>query len=151
MKKVFAAYVAVFVMVNLIVHWCGAWIIPLTTMACVAANMLGRDKLLLEGGAKFSIGACTVAGLLTCLVLPDAGQVAIASLAAVVCSAIVSAIAWGFFPDGHWKNNIISAVADALVFPTVAFGAFLPLVSLGQFAGKFIAVSVIAYLMRNKW
>ena len=33
-------------------------------------------------------------------------------------------------------SNVFGALIDSLVFPTVAFGAFLPLIVLGQFAAK---------------
>jgi hypothetical protein len=33
-------------------------------------------------------------------------------------------------------SNVASAMVDSIVFPTIAFGAFLPLIVLGQFAAK---------------
>ena len=33
-------------------------------------------------------------------------------------------------------SNIFSAAADSLIFPTIAFGGFMPLIVLGQFAAK---------------
>jgi len=33
-------------------------------------------------------------------------------------------------------SNVLSAAADSLLFPTIAFGSFLPLIVLGQFAAK---------------
>ena len=36
-------YVAVFVIINLIVNHCGPWVIPITTVAAVCANMMIRS------------------------------------------------------------------------------------------------------------
>ena len=71
----------------------------------------------------------------------NAGMIAVASLAAFGVAGIVDAIVYQFLHDKQWMvkvngSNIFSALADSLVFPTIAFGGFLPLIVLGQFTAK---------------
>jgi uncharacterized PurR-regulated membrane protein YhhQ (DUF165 family) len=71
----------------------------------------------------------------------NAGQIALASFAAFAAAATVDAVVYqllGKYP--RWLringSNIPSAFVDSLVFPTLAFGGFLPAVVLGQFLAK---------------
>ena len=71
----------------------------------------------------------------------NAGIIAVASLAAFGVAGVVDAIVYQFLHNKKWMvkvngSNIFSALADSLVFPTIAFGGFLPLIVLGQFAAK---------------
>lgn len=84
------AYVAVFVIINLIVNHCGPWVIPITTVAAVCVNMMIRDFLLYDGGLKWSATTCAAAGAITVLINYEAGMVAIASFVAVVSGALIS-------------------------------------------------------------
>ena len=88
----------------------------------------------------------------------NAGMIAVASLAAFGVAGMVDAIVYQFLHDKKWMvkvngSNIFSALADSLVFPTIAFGGFLPLIVLGQFtakvAGGFIWSWIIAKVSKK--
>jgi uncharacterized PurR-regulated membrane protein YhhQ (DUF165 family) len=71
----------------------------------------------------------------------DAGQIALASFVAFAAAATVDAVVYhllGNYP--RWLringSNVPSALVDSLVFPTLAFGGFMPLIVLGQFLAK---------------
>lgn len=71
----------------------------------------------------------------------NAGMIAIASLVAFGIAGAVDAITYQFLYKKSWMvkvngSNVFSAAADSLVFPTIAFGGFLPLIVLGQFIAK---------------
>ena len=85
-----SAYVAIFTIVNLIVYYCGAWVIPITTSVCVAANMMLRDRVFCGKGLKFSAAIAAAAGLCTFAINHGALTVAIASFTAVVVGAFVA-------------------------------------------------------------
>ena len=75
------------------------------------------------------------------LINRNAGMIAIASLAAFGVAGLVDAVAYQFLYNQKWMvkvngSNIFSAAADSLVFPTIAFGGFMPLIVLAQFAAK---------------
>ncbi len=71
----------------------------------------------------------------------NAGIIAVASLAAFGVAGVVDAIVYQFLHDKKWMvkvngSNIFSALADSMIFPTIAFGGIMPLIMLGQFAAK---------------
>lgn len=146
-------YIAVFASINLIVAHVGPWVIPITTIAAVCANMFIRDFLLYDGGLKWSASTCSVAGLITVAINYDAGMVAIASFVAVVSGALISGGVYrvlpGNFDSKRWPANIASAIGDALIFPTLSFMVFMPEISAMQFISKMTAVTVITIIMRR--
>lgn len=94
------------------------------------------DRLLPKMAALIAAGSA-----LSWLLNREAGQIAVASFAAFAAAATVDAIVYqllGKYPRWLRVNgsNVPSALVDSLVFPTLAFGSFLPLIVLGQFAAK---------------
>lgn len=47
-------------------------------------------------------------------------------------------------------SNIASAAVDSVVFPTVAFGSFLPIVTLGQFVAKVLGGFIWSLILNRK-
>ena len=141
-----SAYVAIFTIVNLIVYYCGAWVIPITTSVCVAANMMLRDRVFCGKGLKFSAAIAAAAGLCTFAINHGALSVAIASFTTVVVGAFVAGLMFKLLKSkmpierARPIANTCSAVTDSLIFPTISFLAFLPFVSAEMFASKFISV-----------
>jgi hypothetical protein len=83
----------------------------------------------------------------------DAGQIALASFVAFAAAATVDAVVYhllGNYP--RWLringSNVPSALVDSLVFPTLAFGGFLPLVVLGQFLAKTVGGFIWSLVFR---
>ena len=149
-----SAYVAIFTIVNLIVYYCGAWVIPITTSVCVAANMMLRDRVFCGKGLKFS-AAAAAAGLCTFAINHGALTVAIASFTAVVVGAFVAG--WAFkllknkvaIEKARPIANTCSAVTDSILYPTIAFMAFLPFVSVEMFASKFLSVLFYTFIINK--
>lgn len=138
-------YLAAAVAANLAVAaWGPAATLPAAAL-CIGCDLTARDALheRWEGpGLVGRLGALIAAGsALTYLASPAAGRVALASLLAFAVSATVDSLAYGALRQ-HIPlvrvngSNLASALADSLVFPTVAFGALLPWVILGQFVAK---------------
>jgi uncharacterized PurR-regulated membrane protein YhhQ (DUF165 family) len=79
--------------------------------------------------------------LFTYLLNTSAGPVAIASFVAFALAGIADTITYHLLKDRARMvkingSNVVSALVDSVVFPTMAFGAFMPLIILGQFAAK---------------
>ena len=150
-----SAYVAIFTIVNLIVYYCGAWVIPITTSVCVAANMMLRDRVFCGKGLKFSAAIAAAAGLCTFAINHGALTVAIASFTAVVVGAFVAGGAFKLLKNkvaiekARPIANTCSAVTDSLIYPTIAFMTFLPLVSVEMFASKFLSVLFYTYIINK--
>lgn len=74
---------------------------------------------------------------------PSAGRISIASVVAFAASGLTDALAYQAL-RGRSRlarvngSNLVSSLVDSLLFPTIAFGAVLPLICAGQFAAKVI-------------
>ncbi len=87
------------------------------------------------------------------MVNQNAAQVALASFAAFAASGAADAIVYHALRNRAWMikvngSNLASAAVDSLVFPTLAFGALLPLVVLGQFIAKVAGGAMWAVVLR---
>lgn len=95
-----------------------------------------REHLALKMGALILAG-----GLISYAVNHHAAQIAIASTVAFVLAATLDSLTYVALE--RWprlarinSSNLVGALTDSLVFPTLAFGGFLPLITLGQFVAK---------------
>lgn len=150
-----SAYVTIFTIVNLIVYYCGAWVIPITTSVCVAANMMLRDRVFCGKGLKFSAAIAAAAGLCTFAINHGALTVAIASFTTVVVGAFVAGGAFKLLKNkvaiekARPIANTCSAVTDSILYPMIAFMAFLPFVSVEMFASKFLSVLFYTFIINK--
>lgn len=89
----------------------------------------------------------------------NAGPIALASFLAFAGASVVDTIVYQFLHNKPWMvkvngSNLFSAMADSLIFPTIAFGWFMPLIVLGQFAAKvaggFIWAAIINWFRIKK-
>ena len=87
----------------------------------------------------------------------DAGRIAIASLIAFAAAGLVDLVVYQWARSRvrriHAVNNsnILSALTDSLVFPTLAFGSFLPWITLGQWAAKVGGGLVWLWILRRRF
>jgi uncharacterized PurR-regulated membrane protein YhhQ (DUF165 family) len=98
-------------------------------------------------------GLIAATGLLTYVLNPAAGMIAIASAVSFTAAAVVD---WGVFikASGTWfarstKSNIAGAAVDSLIFPTLAFGVLMPHIVALQFAAKVAGGAVWAWLIQR--
>lgn len=108
-----------------------------------------KDKLVLKMGMLISAGS-----LLSYALNKNSGMIAIASMGAFSCAAIVDTIIYHLLHNRTFLvrvnvSNIGSALIDSIVFPTIAFGGFLPLVTLGQFIAKIVGGAIWALIIKN--
>ena len=95
-----------------------------------------NDKLLLKMLILIFLGS-----LISYILNRNALQIAIASFIAFFCAGIVDFISYSLLYKKRWLiksngSNIFSALTDSIIFPTLAFGTFMPIIILGQFAAK---------------
>ncbi|HRQ42259.1 MAG TPA: VUT family protein [Chloroflexota bacterium] len=138
-------YLVTIVLANLSVVAFGPSMVIVNAFLFIGLDLTARDhlhdtwrgnKLVLKMIALIATGS-----ILSWLLNRNAGQIALASFVAFATAATVDAIVYhllGKYP--RWLringSNIPSALVDSLVFPTLAFGAFLPVIVLGQFLAK---------------
>jgi uncharacterized PurR-regulated membrane protein YhhQ (DUF165 family) len=133
-------YAAAMTLANLSVAQFGPWVSPINSFFLIGLDLSLRDWLhvRLKAWQMFLLIAGT--GLLTYVLNPAAGQIAVASSMAFTLAALVD---WTTFTKlgGSWMrrsngSNIAGAAVDSLVFPTVAFGVLMPHIVAMQFIAK---------------
>jgi uncharacterized PurR-regulated membrane protein YhhQ (DUF165 family) len=146
-----AVYAAAMVLANLSVAAFGPWVSPINAFVLIGLDLALRDWLHVRL-RMWQMGALIAStGVLTYLLNPAAGQIAVASAAAFTAAALVD---WGAFLKlrGSWLfrangSNVAGAAVDSLVFPTLAFGALMPGVVLAQFVAKVAGGAIWSYLL----
>jgi hypothetical protein len=142
---VIAVYLAAIVAANLSVAMFGPAASILNAFLFIGLDLTTRDALhdrwhddhlILRMGALIAVG-----GAISFALNAGAGQIAVASTVAFALAATVDGLVYAALGDRAYLvrvngSNIPAAAVDSLVFPTIAFGSFLPLVVLGQFAAK---------------
>lgn len=138
-------YLLAAVLANLSVAYFGPSSTIVNAFLFIGLDLTARDKLHDAWQGKYlwvkMFLLIAVGSGISYLLNRNAGMIAVASLAAFGVAGVVDAIVYQFLHDKKWMvkvngSNIFSALADSLVFPTIAFGGFLPLIVLGQFAAK---------------
>ena len=148
-----AAYAAAMIAANLSVATFGPWVSPINAFILIGLDLALRDWLHVRLRI-WQMGVLIAGtGVLTYLLNPAAGQIAVASSVAFTAAALVD---WTTFAKlrGTWLlrangSNVAGAAVDSLVFPTLAFGALMPQIVLAQFAAKVAGGAIWAYIFNR--
>ena len=138
---------------NLSVAAFGPAISPLNAFLFIGLDLVLRDWLhvRLKLWQMGTLIAST--GLLTYLLNPASGKIAIASAVAFTTAAIVD---WAVFArlKGSWVkrangSNVVGAAVDSIIFPTLAFGVLMPHIVSLQFAAKVFGGFLWSLILKN--
>lgn len=149
-------YICAIVIANLAVAHFGPWFSPINSFVLIGLDLSLRDHLherWRDGGLwPRMLALISAAGAVSYILNPAAGQIAIASVvafctAALVDSIVYQAVARRSFMERANISNTAGALADSLIFPTVAFGALLPQIVAMQFAAKLFGGAIWALLI----
>jgi uncharacterized PurR-regulated membrane protein YhhQ (DUF165 family) len=149
-------YIAALVLANLLVAWLGPWFSPINAFVLIGLDLSLRDKLheqwendrlILKMG-----GLILVASVVSYLVNPTAGTIALASFVAFAFSMIADTITYHFLRHKSWVirsngSNIAGAAVDSIAFPTIAFGGLMIEIVLLQFLAKVFGGFIWAWLL----
>jgi queuosine precursor transporter len=147
------AYAVSMTVANLLVMQFGPAITPINAFFLIGLDLTLRDWLHVRL-RPWQMGALIFgAGLLTWILNPAAQHIAIASAVAFAAGALID---WLVFSksSGSWatrsfKSNVAGAAVDSLIFPTLAFGALMPLIVLAQFTAKVVGGAVWALILNR--
>ena len=151
-------YIAAMTGANLLVAWLGPWFSPINAFFLIGLDLTLRDKLHdAWQGRHLALkigGLVVVAGLISYLLNPASGKIAVASITAFVCAMTVDSLVYQLMRHRKWvqranSSNIAGAATDSLLFPTIAFGGLLPHIVLLQFAAK-VAGGAVWSLVLNR-
>lgn len=150
-----AIYGSAMILANLSVAAFGPAISPVNAFVLIGLDLALRDWLHVRLKAWQMLALILATGLLTYLLNPAAGKIAIASACAFTAAAVVD---WATFfkLKGSWLyrangSNIAGAAVDSLIFPTLAFGALMPHIVAMQFVAKVAGGSLWAYILNKRF
>lgn len=138
-------YLVAIIAANLITAHFGPAASVFNAFALIGLDLTARDKLhdaWNGNGLVWKMGALIATGsALSWLFNRNAGMIAIASFSAFASAAIVDTLIYQVLHKRSFMvkvngSNLFSAAVDSAVFPTLAFGGLMPLVTLGQFVAK---------------
>jgi len=146
-------YALAMTIANLSVATFGPAVSPINAFVLIGLDLALRDWLHVRLKV-WQMGALIVAtGVMTYVLNPAAGMIAIASAAAFTSAAVVD---WSVFAKlrGSWLfrangSNVAGAAVDSLLFPTIAFGALMPHIVLAQFVAKVAGGAVWAWIIKK--
>ena len=92
-------------------------------------------------------------GIITWGVNPAAKHIAIASAVAFLVSALADWATYSALRNRPWMvrsngSNVVGALVDSVIFPTLAFGSFMPAIIAAQFGAKVAGGAVWSFIMR---
>ena len=149
-------YLAAIVAANLTVAMWGPSMTIVNAFLFIGLDLTARDKLhdaWHGNGLVWKMGALIAAGsLLSWLLNQNAAQIALASFVAFAAASVVDTVAYHLLRHRVWwqrvnGSNVLSAAVDSVLFPTIAFGALLPVIVLGQFAAKVLGGAVWSWIL----
>lgn len=147
-------YVLAICAANFSVHVFGPLVTPLNAFLFIGLDFVIRDKLHERIGILRMFCLIAIAGVISFAVNPATDMIAIASVAAFALAATADATVYQALIKKPWLvksngSNIASSAVDSVVFPLIAFGAFLPWVVAGQFIAKVFGGAIWSWLLRG--
>lgn len=125
---------------NISVATFGPWISPINSFVLIGLDLALRDWLHFKIKTWQMLILILISGVITYFLNPSAEKIAIASSCAFTAAALTD---WFIFSiaKGSWVkraniSNIGGAAVDSILFPTMAFGIFMPGIVAMQFASK---------------
>jgi len=138
-------YITGVVAANLLVAKLGPWSSPIIAFFLIGMDLSLRDYLherwAGRGLAARMAALIASAGGISYLLNPASGMIAIGSVAAFCAAALVDGAVYQALIRRRFlvrsnASNAGGALVDSLLFPTIAFGTFLPAIIALQFAMK---------------
>lgn len=153
------AYLAAIVAANLSVARFGPSAIVFNAFVFIGVDLTARDRLhdAWHGRWLWSRMATLIAAgsLMSWIVNRDAGQIALASFVAFAVAGAMDTCAYALLSRRSWwqrvnGSNVVSAAADSLVFPALAFGVLMWPIVAGQFIAKVAGGAMWSVILRRR-
>jgi hypothetical protein len=154
-----ALYLAAIVLANLSVERWGPEVAIYNAFLLIGLDLVARDRLhdAWRGRWLWPRMAALIAtgSLLSWLVNADAGKIALASFVAFAAASTADAFCYHGLRRLPWLerangSNLVGAGVDSLVFPWIAFGAFLWPVVFGLFCAKVAGGLLWSLVLRHR-
>lgn len=135
-----AIYAIAMTLANLSIAYFGPASIPFNAFVLIGLDLTLRDWLHVRVNRWQMLALIASGGLLTYILNPAAGHIALASACAFGAAALADWAAFSALP-GSWlaranASNVVGAAVDSIVFPAMAFGGLNPKIVATMFAAK---------------
>lgn len=139
--RIVSAYILAMVVANLLVFALGPWFSPINAFLLIGLDLTLRDVMHDRMTRLEMLGVVLAGGLITFALNPAAQNIAVASAVAFTVSAAADWLAYSMLRRRPWLvrsngSNVIGAAVDSVIFPTLAFGSFMPAIVALQFGSK---------------
>ena len=140
-------YLLAVVLANMLILWLGPQAAVITAFLFIGLDLSLRDKLHDQWHGEqvwWKMLALICGGSAISIVLNwDALPIALASATAFLAAGVGDALVYAGLRKKRFMirangSNVAGSAIDSIVFPTLAFGAFIPEIVLGQFVAKFV-------------
>ncbi len=148
-------YAVSMTLANLTVAMFGAAITPVNGFVLIGLDLSLRDWLHVRL-RSWQLGTLIiVAGAITYGLDHSTKQIAIANTAAFTLAALVDWFVFSRLRRGSWlfrsnTSNVAGSAVDSLVFPTLAFGSFLPSIIVLQFLAKTVGGAFWSWIFNRR-
>jgi hypothetical protein len=152
-------YLTAIILANLTITHFGSGAAVVVAFVFIGLDLTSRDKLheAWQGrGFIWKMGTLIAVGsFISWLINRNAGTIAVASFVAFASASVVDTVIYQILHKRGYLvkvngSNVFSALTDSLIFPTLAFGGFMPLVTLGQFAAKVAGGFIWALILKGR-
>jgi hypothetical protein len=155
---VFVFLIAI-ILANLSVSYFGPVSTPFNAFLLIGLDLSLRDHIHEKWHGKQlglkMFGLIVVGGFITYMLNRGAGMICLGSVVAFGVALVVDAVLYELF---YSKSKLVkmnisntgSALADSVLFPTIAFGMFIPWVVLGQFLAKTLGGAFWAWILTRR-
>ena len=152
-----AIYICSLVLANLSVSYFGPWVSPINAFLLIGLDLSLRDKLHEKWSSYLwpkMFALILMSGGISYLLNPASGRIAIASVLAFIASGLIDAFIYQKLKNKSWMikangSNASGALIDSIVFPSIAFGGFMPAIVLMQFVAKVTGGAIWAWVLRK--
>jgi uncharacterized PurR-regulated membrane protein YhhQ (DUF165 family) len=146
-------YAAAIILANLSVATFGPAVTPINAFVLIGLDLALRNWLSLRMTRASMASMILGTGMVSYLINPASGMIAVASGVAFTVASLAD---WWTFNtvSGAWlkrnfAGNSVGALVDSVLFPTIAFGALMPVIVVAQFVAKVSGGAVWGYLINK--
>lgn len=150
-------YILAIVSANLSITIFGPWISPINSFFFIGLDLTLRDKIHEKNrnNVKVVIILIIVAGIISYILNPSSGRIAVASVISFIIAGFVDTVIYQNYIKKKWMiksnaSNAGGALTDSVLFPTIAFGSFMPMIILLQFTAKVLGGFVWSLIIKGK-
>lgn len=148
-------YAGALLLANLSIAHFGPASAPINAFLFIGLDLTLRDKLHARLSPRAMLALISLSAVLTFLLNPAAGAIALASAVAFLAASLADWAAFAALRGRRWllrsnASNVAGAAVDSIVFPLLAFGGLAPSIVVSMFSAKVAGGTLWAWALRGR-